>query len=255
MTGHPLDGTFARGRLRVHRACDLGVARPAPGRPSAADLLGDEVALAGRLRRVRAEVGTERHDVAASLWLEAYAWRLLLPVIGALVAERRAPLLTLAEVRLAPGPGRPEAIAVCPRRFAVLDDDPAAGHADAVRVGSADGLAAVLRDALVQHFAPAIEALNRASGRSRRALWRTIGDRAATAFLYAGAATGGPASADRLAAAVLDGRTPLAVRPAYVTRPDADGGSLRVHERRGCCLWWRTRAAEAVCLTCPIARR
>ena len=251
MSDHPLLETFRRGRDRTHRGCSLGPLPATAAQTPARALVEDPAELARALGRVGAEVGTTRLDVAGSLLLEAYAWGLLLPVVGALVAERRAPLPTLDDVKLPAGVPRPSSVALSACAFAALDGDPAATHADAVVVADEGSLTAALRSSIVAHFGLLAPALNAASGRSRAALWRTICDRGATAFLYAGAACGEQARADELAVALFDGRGPLRTKPRYVVALDERGTPERRHERHGCCLWWRTRAATT-CVTCPL---
>lgn len=251
MTRHPLDDTFRRGRRRTHRGCDLGTAIGGlPLRP-AGPLFTAPDELRSALGRVVEDVGSERLDVAASLLLEAYAWQVLLPVAGAVVAEARAPLPRLDDVWLPSGEARPGSSVLRPGRFGVLRDDPDLAHPDAVPVADERALTQLLRAGLEQHFTPVVAALNSASARPRGALWRTVADRCATAFLYAGAACELPERGERLGGAVLDGGPPLCAQARYVTRADRGGRLERVHERRGCCLWWRTRAATT-CSTCPL---
>jgi hypothetical protein len=94
---------------------------------------------------------------------------------------------------------------------------------------------------------PVVEALHAASGRPKRALWRTTTDRSAQALLWGGLCCGDADAGEAAAHAVLDGTTPLRSRPRFASRPH------RVVLRAGCCLYWTT--GEAPCETCPLAER
>jgi ferric iron reductase protein FhuF len=218
-----------------------------------ATLAADRAQLQAILARTGREVGSQRRDVQASLFLEAYTWRLLLPLAGALVAERRVAAPRVDDVSLRAEQGRPSELRLAPGRFGVLPADPYAAHPDATVVRSPALLAALFERALIDHFELIVEALNAISGRSERALWRTIGDRTATALLYAGLAGRDREAGERLAHQILRGTRPLQITPAYATIVVQDR-PVRVHLRRGCCLWWRT-AAATYCATCPLERR
>jgi len=246
---HPLTATLRRGHARTHRGCHLGAALGATTEAAwvpVADLLADTRTLDDALAAVGREVASPRRDVQASLLLEAYAWRLVLPLAGALIAESRVPM---------PGPdgtalrltddGRPRAIRLLHGRFAALPEDPAADHVDAVIVGEQTVLDLCLRSTLITHFEPFVRTLNVACGRSRRALWRTVNDRTASALLYAGLASNRIAAARPAAQRILSD-PPLQHPPRYTVIDEQP-----VHVRHGCCLWWRT-AAATMCLTCPL---
>jgi hypothetical protein len=212
-----------------------------------AGLLGDARRLDEALAAFGREVGSSRRDVQASLLLEAYVWRLVLPLAGALLAESRVPTPGLdgTAVRLTGG-GLPCSIRLLHARFAALPGDPATEHPDADVVCNRSVLDRCLRSWLLAHFAPFVETLNAASGRPRAALWRSVADRTATALLYAGLASNRPAAAKAIAERTLAGDPPLHYHPRYI-----EIGEQSVHLRHGCCLWWRTSAATT-CLTCPL---
>lgn len=246
---HPLAATLRRGYARTHRGWHLGAALGATaeaGWTPATRLLDDAETLEGTLRAVGREVGSTRRDVQASLLLESYAWRLALPLAGALVAESRIPT---------PGPdgialrltsdGLPGAIRLLHGGFVALPEDPATPHPDAAVVSDRNRLDVCLASVLIAHFDAFVQTLNAASGRSRRALWRTVADRAATALLYAGLASNRMATADAAARRAL-AHPPLEHPPRYT-----EIANRSVHLRHGCCLWWRT-AAATTCLTCPL---
>lgn len=245
----PLAATLTRGHARSHRGWHLGAglgATTEPGWMPATRLLDDAATLESALMAVGREVGSTRRDVQASLLLESYAWRLALPLAGALVAESRTPRAGPDGIALRlDGDGLPEAIRLLDGGFVALPDDPATQHPDADVVPDRDGLDVCLANVLIAHFDPFVQTFNAASGRSRRALWRTVADRTATALLYAGLAS------DRMAAADATARRTLAHPPLQFPPRYTEIGNRAVHLRHGCCLWWRT-AAATTCLTCPL---
>ena len=247
---HPLAATLQRGHARTHRGyhlgAPLGVTSEAGWMP-VARLLGDARMLDDALAALGREVGSPRRDVQASLLLETYAWRLVLPLAGALLAESRIPTPGLdgTALRLT-GEGLPCSIRLLHGRFVALAGDPAMEHPDADVVGNRSVLDLCLRSWLIAHFDPFVETLNAASGRPRAALWRSVADRTATALMYAGLASNRATAARAIAERTLAGEPPLRYPPRY-----AEIGEQPVHLRHGCCLWWRTAAATP-CLTCPL---
>jgi ferric iron reductase protein FhuF len=246
---HPLAATLQRGHARWHRGWHLGAAlgtTTEPGWIPATRLLDDAPTLESALMAVGREVGSTRRDVQASLLLESYAWRLVLPLAGALVAESRMPRTGPDGIALRlSDDGLPDAVRLLHGGFVALPEDPATQHPDADVVSDRDGLDVCLANVLIAHFDPFVQTLNAASGRSRRALWRTVADRTATALLYAGLAVDRMATADAAARRAL-AHPPLEFPPRYT-----EIGKRAVHLRHGCCLWWRT-AAATTCLACPL---
>jgi ferric iron reductase protein FhuF len=250
LSTHPLAATLQRGRELTHGGYDLSVplgVTSEDGWMSVAGLLGDPRLLDEALAAFGREIGSSRRDVQASLLLEAYVWRLILPLAGALLAESRVPTPGLdgTAVRLT-SEGVPCSIRLLQGRFAALPGDPAIEHPDAHVVCNRGVLDRCLRTWLIAHFDPFVEKLNAASGRPRAALWRSVADRTATALLYAGLASNRPAAARVIAERTLAGDPPLSYPPRYI-----EIGEQSVHLRHGCCLWWRTDSATT-CLTCPL---
>jgi ferric iron reductase protein FhuF len=251
---HPISQTLRRGRERRYAGCDLGLQTDAgEGWTSIAALAADPELLRTLLKRTGNAIGSDRSDVQASIFLEKYTWRLVLPLAGALVAERRVALLTVHDVELRSCAAQTFELRMIPGRFVALQDDAASTHPDAILAYTSTGLAQHFRTNLVSHFATVIGALRMISFRAERALWRTVCDRTAMALLYAGLACDEQDSTERLAHEILGASPPIDSAPAYADVADDDRGS-RAHLRKGCCLWWRTEAG-GYCATCPLRRR
>jgi ferric iron reductase protein FhuF len=252
---HPFDETLARARELRHGGEHFGadVGTTAGHGWIAASALADGAALVPLLDAVGADAGTPRRDVQASLFVEAYAWRLLLPVAAAMVTRRQALDLDARALHVRFGPdGRASAVCFGGRRFAALRVDAAAGHPDALPVADEAALVAFLREGLQDHAAALLTALNAESLRPARALWRSVADLAAAAFLWAGQASGRTDDAIGLGRALLVHPGPLHATPRFAELADGAGAPRLVRIRTGCCLWWRT-AANQKCLTCPLA--
>jgi ferric iron reductase protein FhuF len=251
---HPISQTLQRGRQRHYAGWDLGLdTEPGEGWTSIAALASDTELLRALLQRTGSEIGSDRNDVQASIFLEKYTWQLVLPLAGALVAEQRVALLTAHDVALRSCAAQTVQVRMTPTRFVALQGDRAATHRDAILAYTSTGLAQHFRTTLVNHFAIVIGALRTISFRAERALWRTVCDRTAMALLYAGLACDEQDSTERLAHEILGTSPPIDSAPAYAD-VCVDDRASRAHLRKGCCLWWRT-AAGGYCATCPLRRR
>lgn len=181
------------------------------------------------LARVGRDAGTDRADVQASLFLEAYVWALVAPAVEALLIDGRLPSVLRKHVAIRFGTdGR--AVDVT---FARPSVSPSIER---------------LRGELEHHLAPVIEQLAALSGRPRRALWRSAGDRLAGAFSWQGERLGMPEHACALGERAMRIAGPLQGAAGYRL---VDGRPAR--HRNGCCLWWRTRDG-APCPGCPLNR-
>ena len=152
--------------------------------------------------------------------------------------------------RITPGRGAPTELLLRPGRFSALRNDCATAHPDATPAPTPAALCEIFEATLISHFKPIVVALNGRCGRSTRALWRTIGDRTATALLHAALACKERHAGEQHAHQILRGAPPLEVTPAYASIL-IDDRFVPVHLRLGCCLWWRT-AAATYCATCPL---
>ena len=185
------------------------------------------------LRRASAEFGTDATALRlGATWLvgeaaAAVCWPAAVGLLGAdavVVEEPR-------HVHVPPLTG--------PRQFAVHVTGPVTEGATPTRVGA--GVVAAL--------APVVEAVHLRTGRGRRALWGTVTDSLAAAFVGVGGLLGCQPRAAAIAEDVLAATDGL---PGAAQWRELDGGT--VHVRTVCCHWDRAEGGR-LCGTCPRAHR
>ena len=224
-----------------------------PGGWTPATALVDGSAVDELLDRPRRHWGARPHAAAALSW-KAYTYWLAVPVVLGWLSDRRIPLLDADNVLVRLCPDRPQLIlGLRTPRVAVLDNDPAAAHPDAVPVASTGALLALLRVTVVgDHLAPlAAQTRSRVRIGERMLLGQFA---AALANLTVAASVTGHAPGRRAvdeAAALLDALD-LADLASVGSRPD--GGPCS--RRTTCCLAF-TVPGLGVCGNCcvPAARR
>lgn len=217
--------------LVAARANGHGLAiRPAPlpadatGWLSAGTFARDRELLAEALERTARAAGTASRAVAATWLLEKHAWHVASAALAAVLVHGAVPPLDGALVQLGEH-GWADAIALPPD-----DWEPAGGRVLAAR--------------LAAHHGPLVEAL--APYRSRRALWRSVGDRLGQAALWCGEAFDDHRRAWAIAAEALTAVTALAAPAGFEL---LDGAPFR--RRTGCCLSHRCPDGR-VCDDCPL---
>jgi ferric iron reductase protein FhuF len=194
---------------------------------AAADLLGpvpEELDL--QLKQAGERLGTDSLAVAASAFLEGYAWTLARPLFAALAGGRPAPDLAAANVGLRLDGGLLAEVAV-------RDPAPPAGGAGGAAARLVDG-----------HLRPlAARLAERRVRRGRRALSGLVANGCAAALLEEAGAAG------RLLAGFLRSvATPLP--PPTLLPVGPDGQARLVRRRVTCCLVYRVSGQP--CATCPL---
>jgi hypothetical protein len=249
--GTPLAATLERasgswGGIRLFGPAGAPVG---PGWTTAAELCSDAPLLENLLRRLGSEYGTENPQVTGSLFLKGYLWRVLAPAVAAFVLERRVPDLGPENVALRfDGRGSPADLAVA-GTFAVLTDDPGAGHPGALVLASERDLARYLGERFGgSHLPGLLAALRPRTRRGLGALRKMAVDAVADAFLIVGGGLGREEEAVGLAEEVLAGPSPLSGPTNYFV---AERGGLpeTSRVRNACCLYYRL--GQNPCLTCP----
>ncbi|MBM3941526.1 MAG: hypothetical protein FJ316_01095 [SAR202 cluster bacterium] len=194
--------------------------------------------------------------VAGSAFLIAYLTRVIWPVVGQYVRERRLPKVTLDNLSLHRDGERIVGTALNRPLFAVLPGDPAAGHPDAQVAPDQQALYALLKQWLFEeNLSMVVPALHRAARASYPVSRNAVAASFAQAFHWlsygGGDAQGLLREAQRFFA---DPASPL-FRQATVELLEQDGRRGLFARRAGCCLWWRSPRATDYCSNCILVPR
>jgi hypothetical protein len=260
----PLAATLARIAALDPHTFAAGLGDPDPGWFPATALWDADSArlLEGLAHSTRSYPGAERRT-AGAFFIGHYAWYLAGAAICAYLAERRIPDLSPANVALRYGSytwysgdqsGQAENIEVRFVRghFAVLANDPAAAHPDALVLPSAPALREWLREALEQHIAPLIDGVYAVTRLGKRAQWNLVADSCARLFQHAGQHLGDEPRACAEGLAFI--QSPVSPMRASHTRYltlECNGHRDTFVERGGCCLYYRVAPGQN-CSTCPL---
>ena len=200
--------------------------------------------------------GTTNNHVAASAFIVAYLTRLIYPVVGQYVLARRVPRVTLENLSFHRTQGRIDATGLSFPQFAVLADDPAAGHPDAEVLDSVTDLYRRLRDwAFKSNLEIVIAALRRSVPASVKVSRNAVGAASAQALhrLYNLVEDKGPVL--EAAEALFGDPSSLIYGQVGMEVIEHKGKSGLFARRAGCCLVWRTREGDGYCSNCILQPR
>jgi hypothetical protein len=195
--------------------------------------------------------GTENPHVAGSAFIIAYLTRVVWPVVGQYVLERRVPRVTLDNLVLHRDGARIVGTALKRPAFVALPRDVAASHPDAEIVSDKAALYARLKESLFEsNLSTVIAALRRAARASIKVSENAVGASCAQAFhrLYYGLN-----DPDRVAREAQDFFSdPTSSVYGQVTLEVFEHQAKRglFARRAGCCLWWRSPRASDYCSNC-----
>jgi ferric iron reductase protein FhuF len=215
----------------------------------------DSSCLEPLLEQAQSGFHTTTPNLIGSVLLQSYQWPLLGASLGAYLADRRVPDLSLDNVQFFLGEtGAFRGIAFMKACFVALPDDPAAWHPDARVLASRDLLRSYLRAGIESHLAWVIERLCERLGCNHRALWLCAADRCAGAvsWLMQEQREQRPLGdiQDEVDSLVHVPGSPMANRKTGVCQRVIDDASYIFLERATCCYWYRTDGGD-YCSTCP----
>ncbi len=199
---------------------------------------------------------TTNNHVAASAFIIAYLTRFIFPVVGQYVLSRRVPRVTLENLAFHRTDGLIDATGLKQPQFAVLPDDPAAGHPDAEVVHSEADLYQRFKDwALSSNAEIIIAALRRSVPASLKVSQNAVAASCGQALhrLYDHVDDKSPVLS---AAESLFGDPSSLIYCQISMEVIEHGGRSGFFARRaGCCLVWRTRGDGRYCSNCIIQPR
>jgi ferric iron reductase protein FhuF len=206
------------------------------GPPEADDLLGaalaaDPTALAAVVDATGPGRGSDDPQVVASLWWQAYAYRVAGTTLAAWVLAGAAPDPSAPGAGVGVARSRPSSLLVDP---AAADIDDLDGLVAATFAGHLDGVAEALRQG--RHLGASL-------------VWGNVAGGVTSALGAVATAPGAPPVADRIGAV-------LAALPHGI----GDLGTWTLEpfgfRRRTCCLWWKTTVSGgALCEDCSLGPR
>ena len=252
---HPIEATLARlASLDEYLRPNL-LAEPdgGPGWLSAPALALrlDEV-----LARVAGHYKVSSLRPAVSLWFGHYAFIVAAVAIAAYLTERRVPDLSPENVwvRLEEDPAATTdevltAFAWRGRVFAALADDPEAGHPDCVVLSSREALCDHLREEIIAHLTPMIQALRACSSFGSAGLWALASDTTASTFTWIGELLGDPSIGLEESRAFNAAPSPLHRKRDFI-HVEHCGLMCDMVDRTSCCLYYKVEGGE-YCTSCP----
>lgn len=215
----------------------VGHLRARVGAPGDGDVLGTDLAtspglLTAEVAKTAAGRGSDDPQVLASLWWQAYAYRVAGTTLAAWVVAGAAPDPSAPGTGVGIARSRPSSLLVDPTT-ATIEHLPTL--VERLFAGHLDGVAA---------------ALHASHPLGDRLLWGNAAAGVASALGAVQAAEGAPPLRDRIA--TVTGTLPHEIS-TLGRWADIDG---RWHyQRTSCCLWWKTSAANgALCADCSLPR-
>jgi Ferric iron reductase FhuF-like transporter len=200
--------------------------------------------------------GTTNNHVAGSAFIIAYLTRLVYPVIGQYVLQRRVPKVSLDNLSFRFASGRINATLLNQPLFAALPDDPAAEHPNALIVTSKTALYQLLREWLFESNAElVIGALHRAARASIRVSQNATAASCAQAFHRLYPVMEDPDRVLRDAKTFFEDPASLVYQQVSMEVMEHGGKRGFFARRAGCCLVWRTRRANGYCSNCILQPR
>lgn len=211
---------------------DVGAGSGATEWLPCAPLVSDPAALGDLSRATAAGRGTDRDDVAMSLLVQGYAFRIASVAIGVWLLGDAVLDVSPARTAIAIGRHRPNAVRLEGPRLVAADDPLRALHAELV-----DG-----------HLAPLVATAHQACRVGEALLWSNVGASCASAFgAFMGPLPGRHGEIrDRAGAFFAAARPELAGSGQVVAV-----GTAWAWERKACCLWYRTTDGSR-CADCSL---
>jgi hypothetical protein len=261
---HPLAATLSRiAELDTLSQAEMGELEP--GWFLATDFLSETSTMFEQgLARQAGRHPTMKQRTRGSYFIGEYAWYVPAAAVATYLAERRVPDMSPENLALRFNTytwhedgesGEAERIDVrfLSGRFAVLPDDPAADHPDAIILPDENALRDWLRTTLEAHMTPLIERNYAVTRLGRQAQWCLVADATAALFLYAGQGDRNEPRRQQegLAFVKVLGSPMKNPRTGFVTLQYGDHCDT-FRARGGCCLYYTVAEDGEKCSTCVL---
>jgi hypothetical protein len=200
--------------------------------------------------------GTTNNHVAGSAFIIAYLTRFIYPMVGQYILSRRVPKVTLENLAFHRTDGGIDATGLREPKFAVLPNDPAAGHPDAEVLHSEADLYRQLKEwAFKSNVEIVIGSLCRSVPASAKVSQNAVAASCAQALhrLYNHVEDKSPVIRD--AETFFGDRSSPIYRQISMEVIEHEGKSGFFARRAGCCLVWRTRGDNEYCSNCVLQPR
>lgn len=200
--------------------------------------------------------GTNNSHVAGSAFMIAYLNRLVWPVIGQYVLERRVPHVSLDNLAFHRVAGGIDATGLNQPSFALLPDDPCASHPDAEVASDLLSLYEKLKEWMFDaNLSMVIPALNRAAKASIKVSHNAVAYACAQAFHRLYPVVKDPDLLVREANRFFDDHSSMVYQQLTMEVFEHQRKLAFLARRRGCCLVWRTERANGYCSNCILVPR
>lgn len=199
---------------------------------------------------------TANNHVAASAFIIAYLTRFIYPMVGQYVLRRRVPRVTLENLAFHRTDGRIDATGLRQPQFAVLPNDPSAGHPDAEVLHSEAELYRQLKDwTFKSNVEIVIAALCRSVPASFKVSQNAVAASCAQALHRLYNQMEDKSLVVRDAETLFGDPSSLIYRQVSMEVIEHEGRSGFFARRAGCCLIWRTRGDNGYCSNCILKPR
>jgi hypothetical protein len=203
----------------------------------------------------------------ASFFIGEYAWYVAASAVGAYLADKRVPDLSIENVALrfqryiwheGDESGEADRIEVrfLSTRCATLPDDPLADDTDSVVLPNPEALVQWMRQTLEAHMTLLIDRVSVETRLSRHALWLVVADTCAGLFLHLGKQLGRQDEAMREGLAFIKASVSPMNNPktGYITI-NCNGHCETFRARGGCCRYYTvSETGQDYCSTCVLRK-
>jgi ferric iron reductase protein FhuF len=258
LSSHPIHETlielaagddYLRARLLPKRDTE-------PGWQSAAmlaDVLNtrrDAPHLSEILDRVAAHYKSSGTKPPAALWFGNYVFSVMAVPMACFLLSNRFPSLAPREVWVRfDEDGFMRELAWCGQTFSALPNDPASDHLDCRILPTRAALRGALREQLIAHVTPLVDAVRVHSSLGKPAMWALAADGAANAFAWVARLLGNELAGVEEARLLAALPSPLHRKLDFIPIEHC-GTSHHMIDRLSCCLYYKVEGGS-YCSNCP----